>query len=130
MKTVPEKTTKTAYFSMEFGLHSQVPTYAGGLGMLAGDMLRSCADLEIPAIGISLVYSQGFVNQMINPDGSQDFAHTGWEKSYYLQELPQEITVEIEGRDVLVKCWKFDIVGCHFTQMIGKHVLNRKWFLG
>lgn len=107
------KQISVAYFSMEFGLHSDVPTYAGGLGMLAGDILRSCADLEIPAVGISLAYHQGFTNQIINPDGSQDFELTGWNKSDYLQELPEKIKVKIEGRDVYVKTWKYEINGLH-----------------
>jgi starch phosphorylase len=107
------KKLKTAYFSMEFGLHSDVPTYAGGLGMLAGDILRSCADLEIPAAGISLAYHQGFTNQIINPDGSQDFETTSWEKSEYMQELSERIKVKIEDRDIFVKAWKYEINGLH-----------------
>lgn len=105
--------TKLAYFSMEFGLHSDVPTYAGGLGMLAADILRSCADLEIPAIGISLVYSQGFINQIINPDGSQNFELTGWQKKAFMKELPYKVSVQIEGRTVWIKAWEYRIVGCN-----------------
>ncbi len=104
---------KTAYFSMEFGLHSEVPSYAGGLGMLAGDILRSCADLEVPALGISLVYSQGFVNQMIKADGSQDFTYSCWVKQKYLTDLDLMVTVPIEGRDVKIKIWEYKIVGMH-----------------
>lgn len=109
----PNTKIKLAYFSMEFGLHSDVPTYAGGLGMLAGDILRSCADREIPAIGISLAYSKGFINQIIKPDGSQDFEQTSWDKSLYLHELSHIVSVNIEGREVKIKVWQYDIIGCH-----------------
>lgn len=108
-----DKKISAAYFSMEFGLHSDVPTYAGGLGMLAGDILRSCADIEIPAMGVSLAYHQGFINQIINPDGSQDFELTDWEKSDYLRLLPETVTVKVEGREVKIKTWEYEINGLH-----------------
>ncbi len=69
---------KVAYFSMEMMLKTHIPTYAGGLGVLAGDLLRSCADLEIPAVGISLVYNGESFKQIFNPDGRQTFIETAF----------------------------------------------------
>jgi len=61
-----------AYFSMEFGLHESLPIYSGGLGVLAGDHLKEASDLGIPAVGIGLMYAEGFFNQRISEDGWQD----------------------------------------------------------
>jgi glycogen phosphorylase len=100
-----------AYFSMEIMLESDIPTYAGGLGVLAGDLLRSCADLKIPAVGVSLVYSGASSRQIINPDGSQSFKETEWQKSDQLTKLPNRISLKIMGEEVFVDCWRYDFVG-------------------
>jgi len=60
-----------AYFSAEYGLHSALPVYAGGLGFLAGDFLKECSDLGVPTIGVGFMYPQGYLRQKINPDGWQ-----------------------------------------------------------
>ena len=59
---------RVAYFSMEVALSNQIPTYAGGLGVLAGDTLRSCADLQVPVVGVSLVHRRGYFRQEIRDD--------------------------------------------------------------
>lgn len=100
-----------AYFSMEIMLESDIPTYAGGLGVLAGDLLRSCADMEVPAVGITLVYSGSTFSQIINPDGSQTFGENNWQKIDKLVKLPQRIDVMINGQKVLVDCWRYEFVG-------------------
>lgn len=100
-----------AYFSMEIMLETDIPTYAGGLGVLAGDLLRSCADLEVPACGVSLVYSGNNFSQVINTDGSQAFKPQEWQKSDHLTKLPQRIELEIQKTRVVVECWRFDMVG-------------------
>ena len=61
----------TAYFSLEFGIHESIRTYSGGLGILAGDHLKSASDLNVPLIGVSLLYRQGFFKQFLNSDGWQ-----------------------------------------------------------
>jgi glycogen phosphorylase len=109
-----DKTTNdllVAYFSMEIMLETDIPTYAGGLGVLAGDLLRSCADLEVPAVGVSLVYSGNTFGQIINPDGSQSFKPSNWQKADLLTQLPQQIELEIQKTKVVVGCWRFDMVG-------------------
>jgi glycogen phosphorylase len=100
-----------AYFSMEIMLESDIPSYAGGLGVLAGDLLRSCADLEIPAVGVSLVYSGSTSRQIINPDGSQSFTETEWQKLDQLVKLPNRIQITIMNTPVFVDCWRYDFVG-------------------
>ena len=60
-----------AYFSAEYGLHHALPFYAGGLGFLAGDLLKECSDLGIPMVGVGFMYPQGYLSQMITPDGWQ-----------------------------------------------------------
>ena len=58
-----------AYFSMEFGLHEEFPSYAGGLGVLAGDFMKSAGDLGVPVVGVGLRWAQGYTVQRIGPDG-------------------------------------------------------------
>ena len=60
-----------AYFSAEYGLHHALPFYAGGLGFLAGDFLKECSDLGIPLVAVGFMYPQGYLRQMISPDGWQ-----------------------------------------------------------
>ncbi len=102
---------KVAYFSMEIMLETDIPTYAGGLGILAGDVLRSCADLHIPAVGISLVYSGDTFAQVIDPHGSQTFFRSDWQKLDQLTKLPTRIHITIANSDVVVGCWRYDMVG-------------------
>lgn len=100
-----------AYFSMEIMLESDIPTYSGGLGVLAGDILRSCADSKIPALGMSLVYSGGVIKQHIQHDGTQSFLDVPWSKNDQLTKLTERITLTIRGEDVIVGVWRYDIVG-------------------
>ena len=69
MFEIEKEDRKIAYFSMEIALSSDIPTYSGGLGVLSGDTLRSCADLEIPLVAITLIYDKGYFYQQITPDG-------------------------------------------------------------
>jgi starch phosphorylase len=107
----PKPVLDVAYFSMEVMLETDIPTYAGGLGVLAGDLLRSCADLKVPAVGISLVYSGKFMKQIVHPDGSQEFEERDWQKSDQLQQLPDQVKIIIDNTEVTVGCWRYDIVG-------------------
>ncbi len=106
-----EKNLDVAYFSMEIMLETDIPTYAGGLGMLAGDILRSCADQELPAAGVTLVYSGNTFDQIINPDGTQTFHKADWSKQDQLIKLSERIEIEIMNSKVNVECWRYDVVG-------------------
>lgn len=100
-----------AYFSMEVGVGSAMPTYSGGLGILAGDTLKSCADLRVPTVGITLLYRKGYFHQKFDQRGEQQEAAEQWHPEDFLQLLPEVIQVEIEQRTVQVRAWQYDIVG-------------------
>lgn len=102
---------KIAYFSMEMMLKTHIPTYAGGLGILAGDLLRSCADMRIPAVGVTLVYNGKQFNQQFNSDSTQSYVEIDWRKNDQFTKLPQQIELIIDGQKVIVGCWRYDIVG-------------------
>src|SRR4051812_24872667 len=102
-----------AYFSAEFGLHQSLPIYSGGLGVLAGDHLKSMSDLGAHVVGIGLLYQQGYVHQLIDENG--------WQQDLYepigARELPVEpvpgadgnqarFSVELPGRDVFLRIWR------------------------
>ncbi|NHI91922.1 MAG: alpha-glucan family phosphorylase [Candidatus Lokiarchaeota archaeon] len=106
-----EKKIKVAYFSMEIALESDIPTYSGGLGVLAGDTLRSCADLEIPIVGITLAYNNGYFYQMIDFYGNQVEKDIRWEFSDQFKTAPVAVKINIQGKDVLVGAWVYEILG-------------------
>ena len=88
-----------AYFSAEFGIHESLPVYSGGLGVLAGDHIKSASDLDIPLVGIGLFYGQGYFRQRL--DGN------GWQREEYLEtdvnQLPMEVAIGKDGRPVVVE---------------------------
>jgi starch phosphorylase len=100
-----------AYFSMEIGLESAMPTYAGGLGILAGDTIRSGADLGISMVAMSLIARNGYFHQQIDKSGWQTEEPVFWSVDDYLIEMPQRVSVTIEGRNVLVRAWKYEVKG-------------------
>ena len=114
------RTRPVAYFSAEFGIHVSVPEYSGGLGVLAGDHIKSASDLGIPLIGIGLYYGQGYFRQRLN--------HDGWQQEEYLEtdvsQLPMEpaiglngepVTIEIETRSgpIRAKVWRMKVGRCN-----------------
>jgi starch phosphorylase len=100
-----------AYFSMEIGLHSEIPTYSGGLGVLAGDTLRAAADLELPLVGVTLVCRQGYFRQQIDADGWQQESPDPWQPMLWCPPLRAKICVPMEGHDVWVQAWLYSIEG-------------------
>src|SRR6516162_3240322 len=100
-----------AYFSMEIALDPNMPTYSGGLGMLAGDTLRSAADLGAPIAAFTLVYRKGYFRQYLDGQGNQNEAPQQWEPERSLREVEGRVTVEIEGRTVKVRAFQYDVVG-------------------
>ncbi|MFZ0198718.1 MAG: alpha-glucan family phosphorylase [Candidatus Sulfotelmatobacter sp.] len=88
-----------AYFSAEFGIHESLPVYSGGLGVLAGDHIKSASDLAIPLVGIGLFYGQGYFRQRLDRDG--------WQQEEYLEtdvnQLPLEAAIGKNGRPVVVQ---------------------------
>ena len=98
---------KIAYFSMEIGLSNNIHTYNGGLGILAGDTIRSSADLKVPLVGITLVSKKGHFRQEITCDGKQVEHPDPWEPSECMQLLSTEVKVEIQKRDVTIRPWLY-----------------------
>ena len=96
-----------AYFSMDVAVDSGIPTYSGGLGVLAGDMLRSAADLEIPLVAVSLVHRKGYFDQRLDSHGNQLESPAEWSPEKTLLRLEPTISVSIEGRDVRVAAWQY-----------------------
>lgn len=102
---------KVAYFSMEIGLDPVMPTYAGGLGVLAGDTIRAAADMEVPLIAVTLLHRHGYFHQQLDPQGQQWEKPVLWPVDDYLEPLDPRITVEIEGREVRVRAWCYQVSG-------------------
>ncbi|MCS7293211.1 MAG: alpha-glucan family phosphorylase [Gloeomargarita sp. SKYBB_i_bin120] len=101
-----------AYFCAEFGIHESLPLYAGGLGVLAGDHLKSASDMGLPMVGIGLLYRQGYFRQRLN--------RQGWQEDYYVdnqfQEMPLELVREPDGRPLTV-----------MVEVRGRHVVAQVW---
>ncbi|MBW6451446.1 MAG: alpha-glucan family phosphorylase [DPANN group archaeon] len=112
-----KKERKIAYFSMEIGLDEKIPTYSGGLGILAGDSIKSCADLNVPLVAITLLYRKGYFLQKLNEQGIQTEEPVIWEPEKQLNKLNKKIYVTIEGREVAVTAWKYKVTGVNKFQV-------------
>src|ERR1700729_2867647 len=100
-----------AYFSMEIAINPAMPTYSGGLGVLAGDTLRSAADLGVPLVAFTLVHRKGYFQQHLDPHGVQSEEVQPWTPSDFCTEEAARITVSVEDRVVNVRAWRYDLVG-------------------
>jgi glycogen phosphorylase len=103
-------TRQIAYFSMEIALSKALPTYSGGLGMLAGDTLRSAADTGAPMVAVSLCHRKGYFQQHLDAAGQQTESDVIWNPET-LPAADQSIVITMQGRDVMVRAWRFDVVG-------------------
>ncbi len=102
---------RIAYFSMEIALRVEIPTYAGGLGVLAGDTLRSAADLGLPLVAVTPVARAGYFRQEIDAAGRQLERADTWDPARWATPLPAKIAVSIEERDVWVRGWLYTVQG-------------------
>lgn len=123
-KGTPLGGARIGYFSMEFGIHESLPVYSGGLGVLAGDHLKSASDLGLPLVGVGVAFSQGYFRQSLDPEGWQHerYPPNDW------HDLPvsavnnaegRRVTIEVtlpalnsepgKTRDVLVEAWRVDV---------------------
>lgn len=111
MKRIQDLTSepKIAYFSMEIGFRNDIPTYSGGLGVLAGDTIKSAADLNLPMVAVTLLYRKGYFMQEIDQSGRQIEHPVIWNPADHMTLLPQRVRVRIEGRDVSIQAWVFYI---------------------
>ena len=100
-----------AYFSMEICLEQAIPTYSGGLGVLAGDTLRSAADLGVPMVAVTLVHRRGYFVQHLDASGVQTETDANWRPEERLEDVGHTVTVEVEGRSVKVRAWRYRVRG-------------------
>jgi len=107
---------KVAYFSAEFGIHECLPLYSGGLGVLAGDHLKSASDLNVPLVGVGLVYRRGYFHQKIDAEGMQREEYppmspldSGFRLAEDLNGRPARVTVPLDDHEVHVRVWRTDI---------------------
>lgn len=113
----PAGGTKVGYLSMEIGLENDLPTFSGGLGMLAGDTLRSAADLGLRMVGVTLLYRKGYFRQSLDEAGNQTESAVSWRPELHLDEMAPRVTLRIEGRAVVLRAWRYAVRG------IGGHVV-------
>lgn len=100
-----------AYFSMEIALEDHIPTYAGGLGVLAGDTIRSAADLQIPMVAVSLAHRKGYFRQCLDDSGWQIEESEAWDIANILEEVSGRTSVQVDGHTVHIRAWKYDVRG-------------------
>jgi glycogen phosphorylase len=103
------KEPKIAYFSMEIGIHNDIPTYSGGLGVLAGDTIRAGADLKLPMVAVTLLTKKGYFIQELDEHGKQTERPVSWDPAKFMTLLPVKAVVQIEGRDVVVQAWQYNV---------------------
>ncbi|GLI53333.1 alpha-glucan family phosphorylase [Thermodesulfovibrio yellowstonii] len=103
------KEPRIAYFSMEIGIIPEMHTYSGGLGILAGDTLKSAADLRIPMVGITLIHRMGYFRQELDPFGRQIEHPDPWDIEKYLNKLDVMVELKIENKPVYVTAWLYVI---------------------
>lgn len=101
---------RIAYFSMEIALANEIPTYSGGLGVLAGDTMRSAADLDLPMVGVTLASRAGYFRQEI-VEGRQVEQPAFWQPQQWAQRLRAKVALQIDAREVWVAAWLYTVKG-------------------
>ncbi len=110
-KQVREEERRIAYFTMEIALDPAIPTYSGGLGVLAGDTIKSAADLGVAMVAVTLLQRRGYFVQSLDADGSQSESPASWRPEDQLARLEPTVHVSIEGRPVEVRAWLREVAG-------------------
>jgi starch phosphorylase len=100
-----------AYFSMEIAINPSMPTYSGGLGVLAGDTMRSAADLGVPLVAFTLAHRKGYFQQHLDGKGVQSEEVQPWNPQEFCTEEAARVTVSVEDRIVTVRAWRYDLAG-------------------
>jgi glycogen phosphorylase len=114
--SVPSSNTSSennriAYFSMEIAVTPEMPTYSGGLGVLAGDTLRSAADLGLPLVAVTLAHRKGYFRQHLDGNGVQTEEEQPWKPEELLADAGPIVSVQIEGREVALRAWRYELQG-------------------
>jgi starch phosphorylase len=100
-----------AYFSMEIALENAMPSYSGGLGVLAGDTIRAAADVRLPMVAVSLLYRKGYFQQRLSDDGAQTEEPVEWNVEKFLVEEVPRVFVTLEDRRVELRSWRYTVIG-------------------
>src|ERR1700676_1900266 len=100
-----------AYFSMEIALENAMPSYSGGLGVLAGDTIRAAADLRLPMVAVCLLYRKGYFSQRLAEDGTQTEEPVEWRVEDFLTEEDARVTVPLENRRIELRAWRYLVKG-------------------
>ena len=103
--------TKIAYFSAEIGISAKLPTYSGGLGVLAGDHIKAAADTELPMCAVTLLYKEGYFKQRLDDEGRQTEVYPRFDPDPLLKKLPIKFTLPLRKRDVLIQVYEYRYVG-------------------
>ena len=101
--------TRVAYLTMEIGLRAEMHTYSGGLGILAGDIARSAADLRLPMVFVTLASREGYLRQGLDAEGRQVDHADPWEPSDWATPLDATVTIQLEGRSVRIRSWLYEV---------------------
>ncbi|MGZ4841349.1 MAG: alpha-glucan family phosphorylase [Candidatus Angelobacter sp.] len=101
-----------AYFSMEIALEAGLPTYAGGLGILAGDTLRSAADMGLPMAGVTLLHRKGYFEQHLDARGNQSETPSIWAPEKVLHPLEPRASILVDDQKISLRAWQYTIQGC------------------
>jgi starch phosphorylase len=109
---------KIAYFSMEIGLKDEIPTYSGGLGILAGDTVKSAADLCLPFVAVTLLTRKGYFRQELDGEGNQKELPAKWDPSALMANAKETVSLTIEDREVLVRAWIYFVKSPRGTSSI------------
>ena len=102
---------RVGYFTAEIGLWSELHTYSGGLGVLAGDHVKSAADAEIDLIGVTLLYREGYGRQHIDQDGNQSESFAAIDPADHLIDTGLELMLPLDGTTIYSRIWKVEVVG-------------------
>src|SRR5208337_75683 len=102
---------QVGYFSMEIAINPGMPTYSGGLGVLAGDTMRSAADLGVPLVAFTLLHRKGYFQQHLDGKGVQSEDTQPWNPSDFCTEEQARVTVSVEDRIVTLRAWRYDLTG-------------------
>ena len=102
---------KIAYFSLEIGLKPEMPIYAGGLGILAGDTIKTFADKGVPVVAVTLLNEKGYFHQEIDNEGNQKEFPVNWKKEEVMKLLPNKVIVRLDDRDITIQAWVHEVKG-------------------
>lgn len=104
---------RIAYFSMEIAADPRFPTYSGGLGILAGDCIRSAADIGLPLVAVTLVHREGYFHQSIDASGMQHESPFPWNPAEHLSKTEARVAITLQGRKVHIAAWKLEVKPTH-----------------